>query len=356
MSQTALRLHRWIGLGLLLLWMVQGLTGALIVFHREAQILHYDFSPADARPIISPAKAIAAAEAATGEKVVRLNIHNEDARAWQAYMTPRGERTVFIDARTGAVKGIRLRQPPPGGEGTWAFLYDLHEGLKIERYGEHLLAVSGLFLAVSVVLGLKLAWPRRHQWKAAVLPPLRGGTRARLYQLHRAAGLVLALFLALTALCGASINYASQIRAWTGAQQAPRGLASTPPAAGAAMIGIDAAVALAQARYPEAALAGVDPATQPLGTIRVRLTQPQEYRAFFGATQVVLDAYSGAVLYDYDAVRAPLVNRMLDATYSIHTGEIFGLAGRLFVLVLGVALVGFCLTGSWMWLLRRRAA
>jgi uncharacterized iron-regulated membrane protein len=356
MTPLALRLHRWIGLTLAALWLVQGLTGAAIVFQREFQIIHYGFSPADARPLVSPGVALAAAEAATGEKVMRFNIHSEDRRGYQAFVGLRGERTVFIDARTGEVKGVRLRQPPPGGEGTFAFLYDIHHDLLLGKPGKWLLAISGMFLLISMGFGLKQAWPRKGQWRRTLLPNLKGGIRAKLYQMHRASGLVVGGFLALTVFCGVVFVWAPEIRTLTGAVQAPRGLTSQVPADGAAMLTPDAAIAIGMARYPAAQLAGIDPATKPDGIVRVRLTQPGESRAFLGATQMVLDAYSGKVLYDYNALQAPLINRLLDLSYSIHTGEIYGNVSRALVLLMGISLVAFCITGIWMWLLRRKAA
>jgi uncharacterized iron-regulated membrane protein len=60
------------------------------------------------------------------------------------------------------------------------------------------------------------------------------------------------------------------------------------------------------------------------------------------------------VVHVYDALRAPLSNRVADAMFAVHDGEIAGIAGRLAAMTAGLALPCLYVTGVWLWVAKRR--
>ena len=60
------------------------------------------------------------------------------------------------------------------------------------------------------------------------------------------------------------------------------------------------------------------------------------------------------MISSYDAVKGPWANWITDNLYTVHTGEAGGLLARLVVLINGLLLPGFFVTGLLTW--RRRTA
>ena len=110
----------------------------------------------------------------------------------------------------------------------------------------------------------------------------------------------------------------------------------------------------ARARFPDAAFVRVGLPSPKAPVYAIRLRQPDEVRAWSGTTTVTVDAVTGRVLDVYDPLTAPLSNRIADAAFSVHNGEINGVVGRLLVMLTGLSLPVFYVTGIWLWLAKRR--
>ena len=61
----------------------------------------------------------------------------------------------------------------------------------------------------------------------------------------------------------------------------------------------------------------------------------------------------GRLILNDDALHDPLRVRIIDAFYALHTGEIFGLAGRTTALIGGAGLLAIMLFGLSLWCVRR---
>jgi len=342
------QVHLWLGLVLGLLWALQGLTGALLVFHRE---LDRPAGPVAAGPMAPIETILARAEAAAGAPVTMLNV--ADARGdllHASYRSAAGERRVVrIEAASGRVLAERA------GDSGWRWIYTLHEELRLEDTGLGLVGTSGLFLASAALTGLWLGWPRRGSWRAAFRPGLWRTPRQRLYGWHRAAGLLVTLALVLLPLSGAAMAFGSTLRPFlarhAGFELPPR----LAPGLPSRTIAPAAATALARARFPDARFVRLTMPSETTPAYVVRLRQPGETRAWSGTSSVTIAAADGRILHVHDALRAPLANRLYDAAFPIHNGEIAGLPGRLLVLLAGLALPVLYVTGLLAWARKRRA-
>jgi uncharacterized iron-regulated membrane protein len=83
------------------------------------------------------------------------------------------------------------------------------------------------------------------------------------------------------------------------------------------------------------------------------MRQPGEVRQGDGLTRVSVDAFSGAVLRVRDPLTAASGDTFFNWQFPLHTGEAFGLAGRVLVSVSGLAPLLFMVTGLVLWLGRR---
>jgi uncharacterized iron-regulated membrane protein len=74
----------------------------------------------------------------------------------------------------------------------------------------------------------------------------------------------------------------------------------------------------------------------------------------YGTTTVFVSAVNGQVLREYPAREASFARAFYDTLYPLHTGELGGLAGRLFLLILGISLLVMGVYGIRLWLTRRK--
>lgn len=355
--------HLWLGLVLGLFWALQGLTGAALVFHREVD--RWSLPAAVAGPMAPIDNLLAAAERHAGTSIDRIGI--ADARGdllTAAYTDAAGtHRALLLDAATGAVVAAREDEPATplaGSASRW--LYTLHEALLLGDRGETLVGVSGLFLLTATITGLWLGWPRRKAWRAA-FAARRWRTAAQLlFGWHRLVGLVVGFALLVTVPAGAWMIFQADLRPAIAKavpyrlpyKTPPQAVPLVTPAASASLVTPGAALAAARARFPGARFVRLTLPTAKAFAYTIRLRQRQETRAWSGVTAVTVDPRTGGVLDVYDPLAAPLANRVADAAFSAHNGELAGLGGRVLILLAGLALPTLYVTGLLAWAQKRR--
>ncbi|WP_332769550.1 PepSY-associated TM helix domain-containing protein [Phenylobacterium sp.] len=357
-SQLLRRIHRWIALTLGLHWALLALTGLVLLFHRDIEAALLASGPAVATYELSlDAVVESLATQAPGHAVTRIGAHDEPLRSVKVWLrSPAGiVNPVWVDLASNRIVA--------GGEpGRWdaprvfELVYQLHQKLLLGRRGEVLVGVSGLFLLATVVLGLISGWPRRGQWGKALALRLRQGGRPALFGLHRATGLLAAAFLAITAVTGAGM-------VWNGALRgALQGLGATPAAprvwsvVGGERMGADEALKVARTWFPGAAFSTILLPQAPADPYEIRVLQPEEFRTIAGTTTLIVDAYSGRVLWINDAASASAADRALDLLFPLHNGEVLGWPGRIVLAGVGLAFLGLIGAGLGSWLLRRRVS
>lgn len=335
--------HLWLGLTIGLVWALQGLTGALLVFHRELDTMT---AGAASGPIAPLSTILANAEAHAGRPIDMVSLGNPAGTVLVA--STRGH-TVRVEAATGRV--IDAWQ----GEGAWRLIYELHEELLLHDGGKTLIGTSGLLLVTAALTGLWLGWPRGRSWTLAFRPSHWRTARQRLYGWHRMAGLLVALALVIVPLAGAAMAFGSSLRPWlarhAGYQLPYRAEGPLP----ATIVSPDMARAAAQARFPGARFVRLMRPSEKTPAYVIRLLQPGEVRSWSGTTSVTVDPATGRVLAAYDPLGAPFANRLYDAAFSIHNGELGGLFGRVLILLAGLALPTLYVTGLLAWARKRRA-
>lgn len=72
-------------------------------------------------------------------------------------------------------------------------------------------------------------------------------------------------------------------------------------------------------------------------------------------SEVRIDQYSGKVLQLYTPSNATVGDHILGWLFPLHTGQAFGLPGRIFILALGLVPTVLYVTGLIRWLQKRRA-
>ncbi len=346
---TLTKLHRWLSLTMMALWLLQALTGMICVFHWElddATIAGPD-RPLDLNAVAHRLALLAPPGSARTVTQMWTSAGGHDR--WDVTVDGHSGASVRID---GAGNVLRIRHE---GEllrhgGLIDSIDNLHQTLMAGDTGSWIIGLSGMLLLSNLILGLITAWPRRRQWRRALIPGTLPNAAARLLGWHRALGLWLVAPAILLVSTGMLRVFSDGFEGLIGAA-AP----ATPKiAADGRAIDLSTAVRAAMARQPHARLAAVIFPAAGSATWQIRLLEPGEWPRAYGRSRIYVDGRTGRLVGEYDAPRAPLAQRLANAIYPIHTGEALGTPGRIAVLLLGAWLSTMIVLGASLWWTRRQ--
>lgn len=345
--------HRWLSLAALLFWLVQALTGMVMVFHWEMDdaLLPGSHRPTDLRAI--DRRLADLAPPGSGWKADSIWTSAGSADRWDVSLTNSGSglsESVRIDG-----VGNVLRVRPDGerfGNGGWFETLDLiHQSLLGGDTGGWMVGLSGILLLSNIVMGMIIAWPRGSKWRRSLTPPRSAGpSAARFYGWHRTLGLWAAIPALLLVSSGVARVFSDGFERLISAPS-PTIAAIRPAGPG---IPFSDAVSRALERYPGSVPAGISFPTSQDAVWRIRLLAPGEPRRAYGTTTVWIDGNDGRVIADVDAIHASFARKVADFIYPFHTGESAGLVGRLAVLAIGAWLLSMIVIGANLWVARRR--
>ncbi len=352
-GRTVLRFHRILSLVASVFWLLQALSGVLIVFHWEMN----DATVAGAaRPVDI---------GALSRQMETLPRTAGLGWTFQSIWVTAGQPDRFDikigNEATGETRSIRvagdgsvLRNRSSNDQwrnGAWVgTLVEFHHNLLGGDLGAWIVGCSGVLLLTNILLGLKLAWPRRRLWRRSLLPRKTRPGPARIHSWHRAIGLWLALPALVSVSCGTLLVFHDELVEALGASPAVVAEPSNAPL----RIGPEQAIAIARGQFREASLVALYPPSAEAPWYDIRLLQPNELRRAYGTTNVAIDARTGAVLRLHDPATAAASRTFTDGLFPIHTGEAGGLAGRLLVMLIGLWLATMIILGLRLWWLRRR--
>ncbi len=350
------KLHKYISLSLLAVWLLQALTGVSNVFSREL-----DASLIEGRRASLNEELLL-------QRIDQLRQDRKPGRLSSVYASggDPNQFDVFLHTPDDGLHVLRL-----DGEGNvlreqpWAidfarsgFLLSMrliHETLFLGDYAMLFIGFSGVFLFSNIVLGLVQAWPGKGQWRSALTVRAAIRSDLKLLAWHRAAGFWFAIPLLLVVASGVGVVWTETIESVIGEPVAMR--ASNSDAATyreEKQIKLQDALGAARELYPDARLSIISMPESGQPYFKIRLLQEHELRRVFGKTFVLVGAENGEVLANFDAATRPVRNRIVDAFYAVHTGEAAGLPGRILVLVGGTGLFALIGLGLSLWASRKR--
>lgn len=331
------RVHKWLGITAAAFLLVQALTGISLVFSPELARL-IDPSGMTSKPGAAdapPRVLIAAAEAQYRQyRIGRLVYPATENDTYLVHLTDEHGTIRYVSLDRHDARVLRKGS-------IWHFpliaVFNIHDQWLSGRPGMALVMVSGFSLVIMAISGFAFWWPRRSVRKSLAV---RWDSKPRLIlrQLHRTTGVLAFPLLLFQAITGLTIVIPMvtdpPVKQWNmSGSFAPR---------------VDLAVALARPQYPGHAIRDV------------RVVSPDRINVFFKAPErnsravhrVTVDTQKRRVeaVLDASADRAIWV-----ITYPLHTGEFFGLAGRILLLFVGLALASQAGAGAIMWVQARRA-
>ncbi|MGE8669247.1 MAG: PepSY-associated TM helix domain-containing protein [Achromobacter mucicolens] len=382
--------HRYMGLTLLVLLLVNAVTGSVLAFQHELDrwLNPGLFTASRQGAALPPDALIARVEAADPRlRVTLLPLDTRPGDAIELRVAARPHAAagaqppldfdrLFVDRATGTVLGQRkwgaFRMDRPHFMG---WMNQLHRTFHLtEPWGRWV--VGGLALAwlFASLIGAWLTLPALPQtarafwnrWKPA-WQIKRGASRQRLtFDLHRAGGLWTLAAAIVLAVTGVYFNLGNEVfrpavRLFSPitphpVQSLPRQAGTTRPPA----YGIAAAIAGASQHLPPSAKGFLPWYASHLpdkGVYRIAFKEDgmRERALRLRYEQIFIDDQTGALrgMTGYDSGTA--ADRFLIWQYPLHTGRILGWPGQVLVAVMGLVVAMLCVTGLLVWTVRRKA-
>lgn len=356
--------HKWIGLTLGLLFALLGLTGSLLVFYPELDL------------VLNPQRAVRMpAQLASFNGIVEALQQAEPARpgTWRIEL-PMGDATpitarYYKPAETAERSfapliltldpaSLRVTSRRFWGDDLFTWIYDLHYSLLLENTGKTLLGIASLVILVLLLSGLYLWWPTAKSWRGALTIKSGAAWKRRIYDWHAKPG-VYALLLVLTLTASGLLLVAPGWFTPSIDRLSPLSRlyqASKRPQPVALRISADDAIRIARDRFPGADVRWLHTPAPEQAVWRVQMRQTVEPNQRFPRTNVWIDAVTGDILASRDPRRNSAGDTLMDWLHPLHNGEAFGLPGRIIAFACGLLPLLAFITGFIRWRHKARAA
>ncbi len=350
------QLHRYLGLLVGGILVIVGLTGSLLVFRPEldAQIIQQRFGTVTAQTQVLPVDQLVDTVKATYPNHPDWKVGQVDMLPDHGFYTIRLNRPdetqweVFVNPYTGKVIGDRQRET--------AFfnrILELHYALLSGDIGIIIVGIAALLLFILSLTGIVL-WPGWRKLISGFRIKWKAHPKRLNYDLHKVAGIVTAVFLAIIALTGFCWNFYDQsypvIYAATLTPKPPE--VKSTVGKGKLPLSLGEALRQSELALPGAITTFINLPTTPDAVFEFYKKVPQESEAF--NSYVKVDQYSGKVLDVQDSRVAKLGDRVLNSFTPLHYGTFWGLPTRIFYLFVGLSPTLLLITGFVMWRYRKQ--
>ena len=360
-KKVLFQLHWLFGISAGLVLALMGVTGALYSFQDEIlQAINPHQVLSQPGPVLEPGELVERLQA-QGLSVSGLYVDTEGAQPTRVFLTPPpGERRGgirFVDPYTGESLG------EPRGLQFFGLMLQLHRFLAMGQSGRQITGACTIALVFFCLSGLYLRWPRQvWSWRAWLTFDWAKKGRAFNWDLHSVVGtwcLPLYLCAALTGLYWSYDWYRSGLEGLL--SDAPRAAGEgrgrrSPPVAGQPMPPVDytnlwqGIQRTAGDRLSAYSLQLPNAAGEPARVFFI-LRDAEHARAF---NQMQLDPLTGEARQVERYADKSFKARLLASVYALHTGEYFGMTGRILMMVASLLMPLFFVTGLLLYLDRRR--
>ena len=361
--RTLLNVLLWVGLILCLALAVLGVSGSFLVLEHEMDDLFaappaYTLAagePQSITAILDAAKAAAPQGMAPGT----VTLPDEPGKPATVRLSPPGRggpgagTTMLVDPVSLAV----LDTTAAGRGGVMRQIFLLHANLLIpDRSGRDVVGWLGVAMLVLGVSGLVLWWPRPGRWKEA-FQVKRGARGVRLHRdLHGAVGIWSLVIFVVVTFSGVYLTFPQALGGAVTAVSPARDLRApvkVEPVRGATPADTDQVVALARAAVPDAQVRSVGLPMRPDQAHRVTLVPPGHRH---GAPMITafVDPWTARVVEVRDPRGFSAGETFMAWQRPLHAGQGLGWSWALLVFLSGVLPPLFAVTGTAMWLLKRR--
>jgi uncharacterized iron-regulated membrane protein len=345
------KVHLWASIILFPLILVFAITGIFMAFEPEIDHLaHAKLSYVEPGPKVLSL-------AALGEKAHQafpkdtINFYNLSTSPDISYEVYTNTRSIYVNQYTGEIMGTMTG--PDFWETTQNNIHQLHLRLGFfdkNKIGESIMSWTGVVLLVILPSGLILWWRQKRvsvRWKEK--------PRLFWFDFHSLIGVTAFIVLIILTFTGVMIGFENKtvpmFYALTGSKRAEMPEIKITAPINTKAISPDSALQIARTALPGVAPFNINvPAATEAYMVRCRYP---EDRTPGGRSRVMIEPYTGKVLFAEGSRTAPAGTRMVNMNRAIHTGDIFGMFSKIIVSLASLSMGLQVLSGLRMWWLRK---
>lgn len=361
--------HRWFGL-LAGVWLfVLALTGTFLVFYEEVDhALNRDVFH---RPVVGERlpyeDLVRAAEASWPGSYARFvdlpNEAHEPLIAYLGALPDSGQKlprrlNVLVDPYTAEVLVSRAPSASKMDRRHIArWIYQLHMNLHFGSFGTVLLGIVALFWVFDHLPSVWLSFPNLRQWYRSFLVKRNAKGLPQAYGLHRASGLWLLPVTLILAISGVYFNlrpvFNGAVEIFSPISPSVfRTLPRVDEPIYQGEITIDEALATAT-RVADGAEVDSLSFLPNNGLYWARVFDPRDL-ADYGQRYIYVSMVDGTVVGDHHRAEGTAADTFVALQFPLHSGKIFGWAGRLIIALTGLVLCALVITGFTLWFRKRK--
>ncbi len=350
MKKQLLRIHKFIALAAGALIVALCVSGALLVFRDTlAPVATPSLRVAASAEPVAFTRILATAQlqAASGE-TIEIRPHADPGRAALVALHGDAIRFMYVHPQTGAsVVGATHN------ELLFETLFRFHRYFLVGDRGEYLVACLAGLLIVLAISGVVMWWPRK--WHLAWRVRRDANRLAFNFDLHRAAGSLIAPFLLVNAITGLVLIFSNASTALVDrlfSAQAVAKPSSSPRTGPDNHPSLDNLVQSANAAFPSGVVTQVMVygADRPI-VVRKRTSAESNP---LGGNRIYMDPRSGDVVAVVPRNQLTPGVRMYEWLYPLHTGILLGTPHRLLLVATGAGTLLMLVSGLLVWQARRR--
>lgn len=371
-----LTIHLYLGLLAGAVLVLIGLTGSILAFQQEIdEFLNphlMTVTPAQTgEAAFRPLHEIMAAADAAVPPGAKFSFgyypRNDRAAYYLFYAVPTAalssEETmdiyhVFINPYTAELLGKRLVRRV----GDWlphtfiSVIFHLHQTLLLNEIGSLIVGFLAFAFITSVGTGVILWWPPLSKWKSALTIQRHASAQRFNYDVHKTFGISASIILIALFVSGLYFFFRPQFHSFVNlfSPTTDRYAVRSGAAAGQPPLPLSEAVHMVSERYPEGRLDWLYGASTPSSAYTICQRNLYSLSAFVGRRCVVVDQYSGKILHVQGPDTGTAGDYFVLWQWPLHSGEAFGLTGRIVVLLTGLTCPVLYITGVIRWRQKRR--
>jgi len=351
-------LHRYIGLGVGLVLVLVGLTGSLLVFHKEIDhlMIHMQIekivSPADAQPLNVDelvAKVQNSSSNVEDFKINYITLPEKTDDPYRVFFSSKDEQWSEAIVNPYTAEILKTRH---WNNSLFGIIYQIHYQLLGGQIGQILVGIVGFFVVILSITGI-LLWPGWRRLITGFKIKWDAHQKRVNFDIHKVVGIIAAVFLIFTNLTGFLWNFydisEKMIYALTFTPKLPDPVSQV--VAGKSSLTISQIMAKSDEALSGAITTHISLPEKPEGVFRVRKKFPEQKESD-ASSYIYLDQYTGKVLQLKDSRQPSRAEFILNSFIPLHYGTFGGIFTRILYVFVGLSPTILLVTGFVMWRLR----
>jgi len=342
------KLHLYVALILCLPLIIQGLTGAFLVFQHELTHQEYILSEGEKKPLSE----ILTAAQEQMEEGFRPNLIRFDEGVALVRFSKKGEgRPIMKELAIDPVSLQILEEKNP--ENIFRTVKKFHSSLLIPgETGKNIVAVYGFVMLFMTISGIILWWPKPGNLKRALTFKWSSEGKKFHRDIHGAFGFWFSILLLISSFSGIYLTYPKGTASFIASIFPARDLREMPKANpdDKEPLTLDEAYALSG----EGELLAVMIPNKPDQAYRFNFA-PQNYRDGAPVISVFVDQYQKEILEVRDPAKYSIGETITTWQHALHEGQGFGLVYQIAIFLVGFLPLLFSITGIMLWWLKKKS-